>query len=70
MTSDPEVLEPNGDPVEIADDPDAVVIFKRTDEEGNVTTAIQALGNVQVTEVQTLIELGLRGFRESLGFKP
>lgn len=50
--------------------PDAVVIFKRTDDEGNVTTAVQPLGDVKITEIQTLIELGLRGFREQLGFKP
>jgi hypothetical protein len=57
-------------PVEVTEtqqDPDAVVIVKIVDEHGNIKTGIQTLGNVQITEVATLLELGLRGFRAELG---
>lgn len=47
--------------------PDAVVVVKHRQEDGSVQTAIQVLGNVEVTEVQTLLELAVRGWREQIG---
>jgi hypothetical protein len=59
----PEVIEGTETPK----DPDAVVIVKITDDRGNVSTAVQTLGDLQATEVQTIIEIGLKGWRDQLG---
>lgn len=48
--------------------PNGVLIVKTTDEEGNIGTNTVPLGNVIATEVQTIIELGLKGWRQKLGF--
>jgi hypothetical protein len=47
--------------------PDAIVITKIATEDGGVTTDVTAIGGVQVTEVQTLIELGLARWRAKIG---
>lgn len=46
---------------------DAVIVIKETDPDGNLRTNIVTNGSVQPTEVQTLLELGLKGWRERLG---
>lgn len=47
--------------------PDGVLIVKNVDEQGNLSVNVVPTGNVQITEVQTIIEVGLRFFREQLG---
>jgi hypothetical protein len=47
--------------------PNAVLIVRSRDEDGNVGTNVAILGDVQPTEVQTIIELGLAGWRQGLG---
>lgn len=46
--------------------PDAVVIH-RIEEDGQIRTVVQPVGDVRVTEVQTLMELGLQAWREQIG---
>lgn len=53
----PEVSEP-----EI----DGVLVLKRIDGD-SITTEVQALGSVQPTEVQTLLELGVQRWRRQIG---
>lgn len=48
-------------------DPNAVVVVKEQDEQGNLRTTIQTLGNVQITEVQFLLEAAIRDFRKAVG---
>lgn len=44
-----------------------VIVVKITDEQGNVMTDTQPIGNVQATEVQTLLELGVGAWRRKIG---
>lgn len=46
---------------------DAVVIVKTVSDDGTISTDVQSNGNVQATEVQTLIEMGLRSWRAKIG---
>lgn len=46
---------------------DAVIIVKTVTPDGNFGTSIVLNGNIQPTEVQTLIEFGLKGWRNQLG---
>lgn len=46
--------------------PDAVVIH-RVEEDGQIKTVVQPIGDVRPTEVQTLIELGLQSWRDQIG---
>lgn len=45
----------------------AVLVVKHRDPDGSISTSIATNGNVEVTEVQTLLELGLKGWREKIG---
>lgn len=45
----------------------AVVVVKTVDAEGNISTEIVLQGEVQATEVQTLLELAVRGWRQRIG---
>jgi hypothetical protein len=47
--------------------PNAVLIVRVEDEQGNVSTDAVPLGDVKPTEVQTIIELGLANWRAKLG---
>lgn len=47
--------------------PNGVFIEKAVTEDGNLQVNVAPVGNVQVTEVQTLIEVGLKTFREQIG---
>lgn len=49
---------------------DAVVVTKVKDAEGNITTEVSLLGDVLATEVQTLLELGIKGWRKANGLGP
>ena len=63
----PELFDPEADVTGKEDEqPNAVLIVKITDENG-VRTEVQPLGDVQPTEVQTLIELGLQSWRAKIG---
>lgn len=46
---------------------DAVLVVKTTDDEGRITTNVLLNGNIQATEVQTLLEFGLKTWRNQLG---
>lgn len=46
---------------------DGVLVRKEVGPEGNLSVSVQPIGNVQITEVQTLLELGVRYFREQVG---
>lgn len=47
--------------------PNAVVIVKTVSDDGTISTDVTTSGTVQATEVQTLIELGLRSWRSKIG---
>ncbi len=55
----------NVDPPE-ATAPNAVVIH-RLEEDGQIKTVVQPVGDVRATEVQTLLELGILSWREQIG---
>lgn len=44
----------------------AVILERQIDDMGNIKIVPQTFGNVQVLEVQTIIELGLKEFRKML----
>lgn len=46
---------------------DGIFVAKVVDEEGNIGTEIMMNGNVQATEVQTILELAVRGWRKRIG---
>jgi len=50
-----------------AEQPNAVLVVKIQDEDGSISTDVIPTGNVQATEVQTLIELGLVAWRQKIG---
>jgi len=50
--------------------PDGVLILKRLTPDGGIDTQAVPLGEVQATEVATLIELGLQSWRKSIGLGP
>lgn len=50
--------------------PDAVLILKKQNADGGIDTQAVPLGNVQATEVATLIELGLQSWRKAIGLSP
>jgi len=61
----PEVAEAvQPDPAEA---PDAVLVVKVVSDDGSISTHVQALGNIQATEVQTILELGIAGWRRQIG---
>lgn len=68
---DEEVAAPTGEEATVepptSEQPDAVLILKKIDSDGSINTQAVPLGNVQATEVQTLIELGLQSWRKSIG---
>jgi hypothetical protein len=50
-----------------ADKPIHGVLVARTfDKDGNVCTTVQCIGDVKVTEVATILEIGLKGFRKNI----
>ncbi len=46
---------------------DAVLVMKLTDEDGTITTNVITNGDIAATEVQTLLELGLKSWRQKIG---
>ena len=68
---EPEVID--GDATEVPAEPaadkqpDGVLILKKPSADGGIDTQAVPLGDVQATEVQTLIELGLQSWRKSIG---
>lgn len=63
--SKPEQAESNGTAEE--QPVDGIFIPVGYDPEGNVHTDVILNGNVKVTEVQTIMEVALRGFRSRIG---
>lgn len=53
-------------PVEAAT---GVFVTKTVDDQGNISTDTQPV-NVQPTEVQTLLELGIQSWRQKVGLSP
>lgn len=53
------------DPVE--ETPDGVFVVKVVDEQGNIGIDAQPVGNVQATEVLTILELAQATFRAKIG---
>lgn len=47
--------------------PDGVFVVVNRAEGGGVGTSIQTIGDVKVTEVQTILELALKAFRSEAG---
>lgn len=45
----------------------AVIVLKVTKEDGSIVPEVMTQGDVQPTEVQTLMEVGLMRWRQSLG---
>lgn len=65
-----EVLDPAAAaPEPQAAPPNGVLVLKITDEQGNISTDAQPVGNVLPTEVQTLLELGINGWRQKIGLE-
>lgn len=53
---------------EVAEAPqDGVFIAVQRNPDGGVATGIQVIGDVKITEVQTILELGLKAFRADAG---
>lgn len=59
---------------EVADDAtvveesfDAVIVLKEKTDDGGIRTKVVTNGSVQPTEVQTLLELAVLGWREQIG---
>ncbi len=46
---------------------DVVLIVKRLGPDGSISADVATNGAVQATEVQTLIELGLKSWRKKIG---
>lgn len=68
-----ENAQPEPAPTEAEAQPqvNAVVVTRVFDAEGKVAVEVSNLGDVRLTEVQTILELGLGRFRElALGQKP
>lgn len=75
----PRTAKPNAEPEAVVDmdapspaaeddtPMDAVIVIKTTADDGTIKTQVMTNGTVQATEVQTLLELGLKGWRERLG---
>jgi hypothetical protein len=55
---------------EVPQAPDAVVVTKTVDEAGNITVDVSPLGNIQATEIQTILELGVARWRQMIGLGP
>lgn len=53
--------------VEAAETIDAVVVIKQTAEDGSISTDVVLQGEVKATEVQTILELAVRGWRQRIG---
>lgn len=47
--------------------PQAVIVFKITDDSGNISTDVQPINGLQPTEVQTILELGVGSWRAKIG---
>ena len=47
--------------------PDGVLVVKVVDEDGNILIDAQPVGNVQATEVLTILELAGHAFRAKIG---
>lgn len=47
--------------------PNGVLVTKIVDADGRLSTSLQVLGDVQITEAQFLLELGIKEFRQALG---
>lgn len=50
--------------------PNAVLVVKAQDENGNIAVDVQTIGNVQPTEVLTLLEIAGPSFRQKIGLPP
>lgn len=46
---------------------DAVIVVKEATPDGGISTKVLTNGNVQATEVQTLLELAVLGWRDQIG---
>lgn len=44
-----------------------VLVARVVSDDGSIYTDIQPVGDVQLTEIQTILELGLQAFRAKLG---
>lgn len=59
---------PTPEEIEAEDKPlDAVIVVKQIEPDGSLTTNVLTNGNVQQTEIETLLGLGLKAWRAHLG---
>lgn len=47
--------------------PDGVLVHRIDDGQGGFRTQVQVVGDVRITEIETILKVGLRGFRADLG---
>jgi hypothetical protein len=62
VPSVPSDANPEGEPTF-----DGVVVIKRTDKDGSISTDVVLNGRVLPTEAQTLLELGVQSWRQKIG---
>jgi hypothetical protein len=65
-----EVIDVNETPDasdEVSNAPNAVIIHKIQSDDGSLNTAVEVIGDVRITEAETLMQLGLIGLRQRLG---
>lgn len=59
----------NEDPAVEEDKPlDGVFVVVQRGEDGGISTDVAPQGDVRITEIQTILEVTLAGFRQKLGF--
>ncbi len=56
--------EPKADEVT---SPNGVLVLRVVEDDGRISTTTQPLGDVKVTEIQTILELGIQDFRAKAG---
>ena len=64
----PAAPDEEGTPIS-TEQPNGVLIVRQKNDQGGIATDTVPLGDVEPTEVQTIIELGLAGWRQKLGLK-
>lgn len=69
MATPKKIEPPVMDPTPVPEEPqlNAVVIIKEIDPEGRILTKVALNGDVTSLEAQTLIEFGLKAWREQVG---
>lgn len=51
----------------VAETPNGVIVIRTTDDSGNQNFDVQVLGDVRITEADTILALGRKRLQQSLG---